>query len=61
MSSLAKPDEQPHFDRSDMLMMHNMFRREFALMPGLSAASRASAHDCPLGLSTGGYERGPSE
>ncbi|MDT5413199.1 MAG: hypothetical protein QOG14_5419, partial [Mycobacterium sp.] len=38
MSSLAKPDEQPHFERSDMLVIHNMFRREFALMPGLVGA-----------------------
>jgi len=35
MSYLAKPDGQPHFDDSDMRVMHNMFRREFALMPGL--------------------------
>ena len=45
MSSLAKPDEQPHFDRSDMLMIHNMFRREFALMPGLVGAVVAGDHD----------------
>jgi hypothetical protein len=38
MSSLAKPGEQPHFDSSDMLIIHNMFRREFALMPGLVGA-----------------------
>jgi hypothetical protein len=61
MSGVAKRDGQPYFDGSDMLIRHDMFGREFALMPGLSAASRASAHDCPLGLSTGGYERGPSE
>ena len=35
MSYLVNSDEQPHFERRDMLMMHNMFRREFALMPGL--------------------------
>ena len=45
MSSLAKPDEQPHFDRSEMLMIHNMFRREFALMPGLVGAVIAGEHD----------------
>jgi hypothetical protein len=45
MSSLAKPDEQPHFDSSDMLMIHNMFRREFALMPGLVGAVMAGEHD----------------
>jgi hemerythrin-like domain-containing protein len=45
MSSLAKPDEQPHFDRSDMLIIHNMFRREFALMPGLVGAVVAGDHD----------------
>jgi hypothetical protein len=45
MSSLAEPDEQPHFDRSDMLMIHNMFRREFALMPGLVGAVVAGEHD----------------
>jgi Hemerythrin HHE cation binding domain len=44
MSSLAKPDEQPHFERRDMLMMHNMFRREFALMPGLVGALVAGEH-----------------
>jgi hypothetical protein len=45
MSSLAKPDEQPHFDSSDMLVIHNMFRREFALMPGLVGAVVAGEHD----------------
>jgi iron-sulfur cluster repair protein YtfE (RIC family) len=45
MSSLAKPDEQPHFNSSDMLMMHNMFRREFALMPGLVGSVVAGDHD----------------
>ncbi|HEV7581349.1 MAG TPA: hemerythrin domain-containing protein [Mycobacterium sp.] len=45
MSSLAKPDEQPHFDGSDMRMMHNMFRREFALMPGLVGGVAAGDHD----------------
>jgi hemerythrin superfamily protein len=45
MISLAKPDEQPHFDSSEMLMMHNMFRREFALMPGLVGAVVAGEHD----------------
>src|SRR6202035_2099452 len=45
MRSLAKPDEQPHFDSSDMLIIHNMFRREFALMPGLVGAVVAGDHD----------------
>jgi iron-sulfur cluster repair protein YtfE (RIC family) len=45
MSSMAKPDEQPHFERSEMLMIHNMFRREFALMPGLVGAVIAGEHD----------------
>src|SRR6202045_4338948 len=45
MSSLLKPDEQPHFERSDMLVIHNMFRREFALMPGLVGAVVAGDHD----------------
>jgi Hemerythrin HHE cation binding domain len=45
MSSVAKPDEQLHFERRDMLMMHNMFRREFALMPGLVGAVVAGEHD----------------
>jgi hypothetical protein len=45
MSSLAKSDEQPHFDSSDMLIIHNMFRREFALMPGLVGGVVAGDHD----------------
>jgi iron-sulfur cluster repair protein YtfE (RIC family) len=45
MSFLARSDEQPHFERSDMLMMHNMFRREFALMPGLVGAVVAGDHE----------------
>jgi hypothetical protein len=52
MSGLGKRDRQPYFDGSDTLIRYDMFGREFALMPGLSAASTASAHDCPLGLST---------
>jgi hypothetical protein len=40
MSSLVKPDEQPYFDGRHMLMMHDMFRREFALMPGLVGRGR---------------------
>ena len=35
MTYLAKPDAQPHFHRSEMLIAHDAFRREFALMPGL--------------------------
>jgi hemerythrin-like domain-containing protein len=45
MSSSAQPYEQPHFERSDMLVIHNMFRREFALMPGLVGAVVAGDHD----------------
>ena len=55
MSGLAKRDG-PYFDGSDMLIRLDMFGREFALIPGLSAASTVSAHDWPLGLSTGGSE-----
>src|ERR1700751_4405814 len=32
---LAASDGQPHFRGSEMLIVHDMFRREFALMPGL--------------------------
>ena len=35
MSYSANPKGQPYFDASDMLMMHDMLRREFALMPGV--------------------------
>jgi hemerythrin-like domain-containing protein len=35
MSHLSTTDAQPHFHRSEMLIVHDMFRREFALMPGL--------------------------
>jgi hemerythrin-like domain-containing protein len=45
MSYLAKPDGQPHFERSDMRVMHSMFRREFALMPGLVGGVAAADHD----------------
>jgi iron-sulfur cluster repair protein YtfE (RIC family) len=45
MSDMARPDGQPHFDGSDMRMMHNMFRREFALMPGLVGGVAAGDHD----------------
>jgi len=45
MSYWAKPDGQPHFDGSDMRVMHNMFRREFALMPGLVGGVAAADHD----------------
>jgi hypothetical protein len=52
---------QPYFDGNDVVIGQDVFGQEFALMPGLSAPFTASAHDCPLGLSTGEYERGPSE
>jgi transposase-like protein len=45
MSYLAKPDTQPHFDGSDMRVMHDMFRREFALMAGLVGGVAAADHD----------------
>ena len=32
---MAKPDAQPHFHGSEMLIAHDVFRREFALVPGL--------------------------
>jgi hemerythrin-like domain-containing protein len=35
MTYLATTDGQPHFHRSEMLIVHDVFRREFALMPGL--------------------------
>ena len=35
MTCLATTDAQPHFHGSEMLLVHDMFRREFALMPGL--------------------------
>jgi hemerythrin-like domain-containing protein len=35
MTYLATTDAQPHFHGSEMLIVHDMFRREFALMPGL--------------------------
>ena len=35
MSYLAKPDAQPHFHGSEMLIAHDVFWREFALVPGL--------------------------
>ena len=43
MSNLAKPNGQPYFDASEMLTMHAMLRREFALMPG--AVGRVAAGD----------------
>jgi iron-sulfur cluster repair protein YtfE (RIC family) len=35
MTCLTRTDAQPHFHGSEMLIVHDMFRREFALMPGL--------------------------
>ena len=35
MTYLATPDAQPHFHGSEMLIVHDVFRREFALVPGL--------------------------
>jgi hypothetical protein len=45
MSYLAKPNGQPNFDASEMLMMHDMLRREFALMPGVVGRVAAGDHD----------------
>ena len=45
MTSLAKPDAQPHFHRSEMLIVHDAFRREFALMPGLVGGVAAGDRD----------------
>jgi hypothetical protein len=61
LSDSATRDGQPQFDGSDIMIRHDMFGREFALMPGPSAASTASAHDWPVGLSTSGCEPGTSE
>jgi hypothetical protein len=61
MSGLSKRDGQPQFDGSDTLMRHNMFRREFALMPGLSTSVDGVSPRLSTRLSTGGYERGPTE
>lgn len=35
MSHAKPPEIRPHFRRGEMLIVHNMFRREFGLMPGL--------------------------
>jgi iron-sulfur cluster repair protein YtfE (RIC family) len=35
MTYLATTDAEPHFHGSEMLIVHNMFRLEFVLMPGL--------------------------
>ena len=47
MTCLATSDAQPHFRGSEMLIVHDMFRREFALMPrlvrGVSAGDRDRA------------------
>ena len=45
MSSLATTDAQPHFHRSEMLIVHDAFRREFALMPGLVGGAAAGDRD----------------
>jgi hemerythrin-like domain-containing protein len=45
MSYLAEPNGQPYFDASEMLMMHDMLRREFALMPGVVGRVAAGDHD----------------
>jgi hemerythrin-like domain-containing protein len=45
MTYLAKPDAQPHFHSSEMLIVHDAFRREFALMPGLVRGVAAGDRD----------------
>jgi len=45
MTSLPKPDAQPHFHGSEMLIVHDVFRREFALMPGLVGGVAAGDRD----------------
>jgi len=45
MTSLAKPDAQPHFHGSEMLIAHDVFRREFALVPGLVRGVAAGDRD----------------
>ena len=45
MTYLAKPDAQPHFHGSEMLIAHDVFRREFALVPGLVRGVAAGDRD----------------
>ena len=45
MTSLPKPDARPHFHGSEMLIVHDAFRREFALMPGLVGGVGAGDRD----------------
>jgi iron-sulfur cluster repair protein YtfE (RIC family) len=45
MTCLATSDAQPHFRGSEMLIVHDMFRREFALMPGLVRGVAAGDRD----------------
>src|ERR1700738_5065975 len=45
MTYLATTDAQPHFHGSEMLIVHDMFRREFALMPGLVRGVAAGDRD----------------
>jgi hemerythrin-like domain-containing protein len=45
MTYLAKLDAQPHFHSSEMLIVHDVFRREFALMPGLVRGVAAGDRD----------------
>jgi hemerythrin-like domain-containing protein len=45
MTCSATSDAQPHFHGSEMLIVHDMFRREFALMPRLVRGVAAGDHD----------------
>jgi hypothetical protein len=38
----ANPIGQPHFDGREMVMVHDMFRREFALLESASTSSTRS-------------------
>ena len=45
MTCLATTDAEPHFHDGEMLIVHDMFRREFALMPGLVRGVAAGDRD----------------
>ena len=42
---MAKTNGRPNFDGREMVAVHDMLRREFALMPGLVAGVAAGDHD----------------
>jgi hemerythrin-like domain-containing protein len=47
-ASTANPDAAAFFDRREMVMVHDMLRREFALLPGLVAEVRVDDRDRAL-------------